>query len=459
MTPFSTWYNLIQMRESEEFCPCGSGKRFGDCCYGKNRVVDLIQYKFDQAEKDLRLRLVDFSHRPDIQAHIGEAFYIWKNNPELLVESIDEDDVDDLSFSRFFDWFIYDFKLLDDGKRVIERFYEEEREDLSDVEKTILDDWMDNLYSFFEVEEVFTGEGCRIRDIFTGDVFRVKDVASSEQITVPDIVAARPLKTGSNHYFSGVILVYPPSLKPLILDFFNREFKEYKKTFGRKRTIREYLKDWGFLIGNYIEDALKHQRFLTPEGDEVVLASAIYTLKDHKKAIKNLREIKSLQEIEGGTDELRVFSWTGADKSMVYGIIEVEKDSITIECYSFNLLSKAKNLIEKKLKGLVTYKEGNVREWKSPIDKGSAQTRRTEKPSFRAKSDIDTALDEYYDEWINKPLNALQGKTPKEAMETEQGRERLNSILEELEALYEHAKKRGEPYYDVLKLRKKLRLE
>jgi len=367
--------------------------------------------------------------------------------------------VDDLSFSKFFDWFIYDFKLLDDGKRIIERFYEEEREGLSDIEKTILDDWMDNLYSFFEVEEVFPKEGCRIRDIFTGEVLKVKDSASSEQIMVSDIVAARPLKTGSNNYFSGVILVYPPSLKPLIIDFFNREFKEYKKTFGRKRTLRDYLKDWGFLIGNYIEDALKHQRFLTPEGDELVFASAIYTLKDYKKAIKNLREIKSLQEIEGGTDELRVFSWTGTHKNRVYGIIEVEKDSITIECYSFNLLSKAKNLIEKKLKGLIAYKEDNVRELESLIDKEPTQPKRTGKFSPKVKSDIDTAIDEYYDDWINKPLNALQGKTPKEAMETKEGRERLNSILEELETLYEHAKKHGEPYYDVLKLRKKLRLE
>ena len=122
------------MKDLESPCGCGSGKKFGACCYIAKHVVDISQYKLDQAERDLRLKLVDFSNRPEIQAQIGEAFYIWKNDPELLTENIsDEDGIDDLTFAKFFDWFTYDYKLIDIGKRVIERFYEEEMPGLGGI--------------------------------------------------------------------------------------------------------------------------------------------------------------------------------------------------------------------------------------------------------------------------------------------------------------------------------------
>ena len=79
-------------------------------------VVDITQYKFDQAEKELRGKLVDYSERPEMQSQIGEAFYIWKNDPEFTSEDISEAEIDELTFEKFLDWFLYDFKLLDSEK-------------------------------------------------------------------------------------------------------------------------------------------------------------------------------------------------------------------------------------------------------------------------------------------------------------------------------------------------------
>ena len=451
------------MKDLESPCGCGSGKKFGACCNITKHVVDISQYKLDQAERDLRLKLVDFSNRPEIQSQIGEAFYIWKNDPELLTENMgDEDDIDGLTFAKFFDWFVYDFKLIDIGKRVIERFYEEEIHNLSDVEKSLIAEWSQNLHSFFEVEEVVPNAGCRIKDIFTGDVFQIKDSSSSQQITPHDIIAGRPLKVGKNTYFSSVISVYPQAFKPLIIDFFNLQFKDYKNNYGRKSTVKGYLKDLGFLIGQYIEDVVEHSQFLTPEGDEFVFASAIYNVKNYEMAIKKLKNIKSFVEIEGGTDDLRVFTWERKrGKNRTVGTIEVENDNLRIDCYSVNSLANAKKIIEKNLNELIEHREDSIKHLDLTREKQNNKiTKITKLPSgVNSKRELDTILDGHYDGWIDKPLNALQGKTPREALETKHRREILNSILKELEGLYEHARERGEPYYDIKKLRKKLRLE
>ncbi|MEE9238713.1 MAG: hypothetical protein V3U58_04045 [Thermodesulfobacteriota bacterium] len=423
-------------------------------------VVDITQYKFDQAEKELREKLVDYSERPEMQSQIGEAFYIWKNDPEFTSEDINEEEIDELTFEKFLDWFLYDFKLLNSEERLIERFYIDEGKELSDAEKRLIKDWIKSIYSFFEVEEVLSGEKCVIKDIFTGKVFEVLDRASSKQIKRRDIIAARPLKIGNQNYFSGIVSLYPATFKNLITEFFDQEFKEYKKLYGNQKTKREYLKDWGFQIGYYIEDVANHPHFVTPEGDEFVLAIANYFVDEYEQCIKNIEKIKSLKEISDKTEEIRIFSWEKIGRNKITGILEIEKTKLRIECYSVDMLARAKSKIEKECKGLIKHLKDTIKEQGMLIDRNKSETKKLKKYPLgvKNKKELDSELDKHYDKWLNMPLGILDGKSPKQALKTKDGRVKLSSVINELEVIYEHARTRGEPYYDVSKLRKKLKL-
>ncbi|MCZ6684405.1 MAG: hypothetical protein O6849_00280 [Candidatus Dadabacteria bacterium] len=423
-------------------------------------VVDITQYKLDQAEKELREKLVDYSERPEMQSQIGEAFYIWKNDPEFTSEDISEEEIDELTFEKFLDWFLYDFKLLNSEERVIERFYIDEGKELSDAEKRLIKNWIKSIYSFFEVEEVLSGEKCVIKDIFTGKVFEVLDRASSKQIKRRDIIAARPLKIGNQNYFSGIVSLYPATFKNLITEFFDQEFKEYKKLYGNQKTKREYLKDWGFQIGYYIEDVANHPHFVTPEGDEFVLAIANYFVDEYEQCIKNIEKIKSLKEISDKTEEIRIFSWEKIGRNKITGILEIEKTKLRIECYSIDMLARAKSKIEKECKGFIKHLEDTIKEQDTFIDRNKSETKKLKKYPLgvKNKKELDSELDKHYDKWLNMPLEILDGKSPKQALETKDGRVKLSSMINELEVIYEHARNRGEPYYDVSKLRKKLKL-
>lgn len=146
----------------------------------KEKVINISKYKLDQAENELRMKLVEFSERPEIQSQMGEAFYIWKDDPDFIPDEVTEDQIDDLTFEKFFDWFLYDFRLLDTGERLIEKFYHEERGGLGEEEESILRGWADSPYSFFEVGNVVPGEYCDIRDLFLNREFRVMDASSSK---------------------------------------------------------------------------------------------------------------------------------------------------------------------------------------------------------------------------------------------------------------------------------------
>ncbi len=254
-------------------------------------VVDITQYEYDQAEKELRSKMVEYSERPEIKSQMAEAFYIWKNDPDFTSEDIDGDKVDDITFEKFFDWFLYDFKLLDSEERFVERYYEQAHNDLSKIEYKILKDWLGSYYSYFEVEEIPSPNQCIIRDIFTRKTFEVRESATAKNIKRSDIIGARPLKTGNHLYFSGVISVYPATFKSIIKDFLNNEYKEYKTLGGKQKTKIDYLKDWGFQIGHYIEDLTQNPHFITPEGDEFTLATATYSISNPKANLAGIMSI------------------------------------------------------------------------------------------------------------------------------------------------------------------------
>jgi hypothetical protein len=293
-----------------------------------------------------------------------------------------------------------------------------------------------------------------------GDIV-VHDNSSSKKLRCSDIIGARPLKTGNNTYFSGVISVYPAAFKKLIIDYFESEFKEYRKYHGLGRDKKDYLRDWGFHISNYTEDLANNPKLITPQGEELVLASATYLIIDTSEVLKKISGLKSIRQMSGPDDEIRIISLQNKDGSEILGSLEIVDDRIRIESYSHSMLNKAKSMIEKTLGRHIEHLEDRTKSPESYIKKAKQEKMKLNKlpPGIRSLKELEKKLDEYYAEWIDQPLHALNGKTPREAAKTSEGRKELDLVLNELESLYKHARMRGEPYIDINRIRKELYTE
>lgn len=425
------------------------------------KVIDIAQYKYDQAENELRVRLVEYTERPEIQAQAGEAFYIWKADPDFIPDEITDEQIDDLTFEKFFDWFLYDFKLLDTGERIIERFYHDERGTLSEPEETVIKGWIESVYSFFEVGEVAPGEYCDIRDLFLQTEFRVRDSSSSRKLRPSDIIGARPLNAGDNVYFSGIISAYPQAFKNIILEYFDSEYELYRESRGLRADKKEFIRDMGYQISNYMDELARNPHFITPEGEDLVLASAVYAVKNRARALEKLEKIDSLKQIGGPEDDIRVFTIDIGGRSNISGTIEVDEDRLDIATYSLEMLERAKSVIEKELDGLIIHLEDKTKGMESYTDRDQSSQKKLKRlpPGVKSKRELDKKLDEYYKEWLDLPLAALDGLTPRGAAVTAEGRKKLNIVLRELENIYKLAKDRGEPYYDIKKVRLELKLK
>jgi hypothetical protein len=67
-------------------------------------------------------------------------------------------------------------------------------------------------------------------------------------------------------------------------------------------------------------------------------------------------------------------------------------------------------------------------------------------------------MEEFVKKWIDEKIPALDGKTPREAVKTPEGREKVEELLKDWENIEERKRKEGEPYIDINILRQMLNL-
>lgn len=416
------------------------------------------QELLENSENDLKLKLVEYTERPEIQAQTAEAYYIWKDDPHMIIEFTSEEDIDDHTFTKFLDWFMFDFKTFDQQKRVIELFYEDERSELTGAESELLESWINSYQSFYELVQK-DGSYCRIKELFTGNEVTVKDSNTSSSASVSDILFARPLKTGNTYYFSGAISIYPNIFKQTILEIFEKEYSEYKIIYSSDSAKEQFLRDWSYLVANQIDDVVKHPQFLNKDGEEFIISTSKYRINDIDQVSSELNSIKNIKEITESSSSFRAYILDRTKNNKYYANIEIENDLLTLRCNSRKKLNTARADLEKHLGELLHHLDDAFTELpRFDTDKKPTGKKKQELPSDNInEKELERELDNYYEKWIETPLESLGGITPLEAMKTDDGKEKLENVLKELENIYDHAKKVGEPFYDIRKLRDKLK--
>jgi len=409
----------------------------------------------EELEYSIRQKLYEFVETPEINSQTTEAFFIWQDKPDSIKVYNSEDNLDDELFARFLDWFIFDFKSLENNQRLVEIFITKYSEDLESEEIKVLTDWSNSTRSYYEIKNINPGNNCTLIDLFSGNEINVHDSIVSNQLKITDIISARPVKTLKRYYFFSLVNVYPLILKPVIKEYFEKNFNIYKNNFEGNLSSQDFLKDYGYLLGNHLDDVINHPKYLTPDGEEFVVASSIYSLSNKNHVIKIIKDNDNFSLLNDALDDLIIFRLNTLNNKKIDIHLELEEKHLTVNANSINTLSEVKIYLEKLIGPLIKHKEDSSKNFND-------LTKDSKKPTFklpkgvRSKKQFNNQLDEYYSKWIDTPLEKLNGLSPRRALNTPKGRKSLELILLDLELLYEDAKKAGEPYYEVNKLREKL---
>ncbi|MGA2742320.1 MAG: hypothetical protein ABSG65_33390, partial [Bryobacteraceae bacterium] len=80
-------------------------------------------------------------------------------------------------------------------------------------------------------------------------------------------------------------------------------------------------------------------------------------------------------------------------------------------------------------------------------------------PPAAQRDDLQKMLAEHYERWVDMPVPALNGKTPREAAANPESRTQLGALLKMMQNGEEHKRRDGFAWFDVSKLKAELGIE
>ncbi|MBF8264557.1 MAG: SEC-C motif domain protein, partial [Dehalococcoidia bacterium] len=476
-----------------DLCPCGSGKKYKRCCL----VKDEAERAFDSASpfeiaNAVRQNIATFIFQERFRSDFNRALKQFWGSASKALQFPLKDTADN---SLFMDWYVHDYRLLDSRKRLIDLFAEEVGDRLPAAARLMLKQLQNPLYGAYEVIEVERGVGSHVRDIFQGHDYRVQDVSTSQQLKKWDIILGRIVIEGQTDCFSGAIQVLGQWDKAKLETFARKSFREYSRQHPDPNW-QDFMRDTSHRFVAYVRRLAERPRkirFTTSDGEELSIAQAFYQVQDRKNAETRLKKHPSLRFVGPDEDEPKSarFDWVGEPVDgftpvqpkggkgivitessysvsgergrTVLGNVSLGDKRLVLSCFSAERLAAGKKLLEDCCSDAINHvadsKESVDRWLKEP--KKEASTPRTEKKLPRAteRKLLAGLMDKHYQRWLDEPVPALDGQTPRQAVKTKRGRAKVIALLKDFENRDEHRKTQGDVTYDVNKLKSALGLK
>ncbi|MDD3777595.1 MAG: SEC-C domain-containing protein [Actinomycetota bacterium] len=493
-----------------EPCPCGSGKKYKNCCLKKSEAVDILNYKYDRylsARNNACAKVFKTGAEELGLGREGPTFYLL----EFLLCEVDMEEVrnkedleffvDNLSFIfTIFGYPIYDLSGFegepDDfgfNTSCIENNYlwrfclKNHPSDFNQEEIKFLQSLNQAIAGFFKVLGINAAANSQgypvieIQDIFTKKTYKIMDKSLSEGVVKHDILSGiiAPFAEDIWVMESCPPVVYQLQDKQILMDLIEDYSKVYRDEYGR---LIGYTDDYGNLFKMFpviiylvaldyfiMKLSSPLPRMVNYDKEEIVFSETIYKF-ENKKLVKE--KVAGLQGVVLSEDlkSRTVFSWLN-EKDTVMGTIVIKRKKLYFTTNSLERLERWKGLVKKIPIQFVKTDFTSVDEMREKYSEGAKSGEQGEiKDENLAIPEEDLkriALEwweNYYNQWVDMKIPALGNITPRQAVKNKSGREKVEELIDEFENSYLRADKDSravnnfQKYFDPNELRKRLSL-
>ncbi|MBI2631630.1 SEC-C domain-containing protein [Candidatus Pacearchaeota archaeon] len=461
-------------------CPCNSGEKYKKCCKGKLTEEQEKYYALLSTEgkiKDKLVRIVSIELGKDIL----DAYSLKFNNKHF------GDKDNGFNPSAFFEWFFLEAKKEREEK-ILGWIVDKYKNEFNQEENLIIKEWINNTQAgIFEIVLSNESEWSLIlKEIFNGREYRVKDRMASRTTIKGDIVYLRLQNIFGEYYISGTAQSYPRLILDQLKDYVNFYYENAKEEKGI--SYEDFMNSYGDVIFNFEPKRLE---FITPSGDEMKFCEQTYLILDKKHnnildwfdknnnlfiitnvntkgrkfnasiAIKAHKKEISRSTMKGETMriESHFIDREKGEKILTQGSIDIKGDNLKLFTNSEESLDNiVKRMLDNK-NGIGNYIKLIKEEVVSPEDIiNDGELSEEEDEEIDEEKDPNMVkiskglLTEYYKKWCRMRIPALGNKTPRQAIKTEDGKEKLKELLKDFDNIDLHKKREGELFADSVKI-------
>lgn len=482
-----------------EKCPCGSGKKYKHCCDGiTNPFLSMVKAEDSDKEltayKKLRHDLNLLNHY--ISLHTQEVYgqksivnasadcALWSD-----AEFFDSAEECEHAFAQFqLPYFLFQWAPQVEGEAnkgaplfvppAVNFAQSRAAKKLSPELKEVLKAAIKHPFSFFEIKEVKAKRGMKVQEIFSEIEYFVFDAAGSVGAQKGTLLFSRLVEYNGICCFDGSAPF--PMLKEKKLPLIDLK----KRMMGRKKTPLTWdkIEEWKSEI--YYEYKIFIDSIVNPtpptivnrDGDKINFQTLHFEIENAHEAAHALKDLcvhadpnealaLSSKFNESGKIIFTEIAWTKLDKihqNTGLGHIKIDGKKLSVSVNSDNRAEKFKELMAQRLPHAKFKTIAFETSVEGLLEKGRAEQLNKQKDSMldpnknpEIKKMLEEQLERHWNHWPDTPLPALGNLTPREAVKTKFGREKVIALLESFEErTIPHM-----PPHDFGKVKKSLGLE
>ena len=398
-------------------CPCGSGRKFKQCCQSSPRTPDAQRVQW------LVHKLVQFTVRPPRRASVVG-----------LASSAVRDDfeIEDLA-AMVNDPFIVDLAVMEGGGA--EQFLLHRGVLLPAEEREVIEQWIDTDRRLWEVVAVDRGSGVTLRDTKTAEVAEVTDRTASNELEVGDQLLAMAVPGFGRSWLVGMPLRVNLRLRPSLLELLDDHYD-------------------ADLLAEWYGASMQPPQLANRESEPLVFCTARLRPGDGgwEALTANLDRLYERQDVASWAEMFEV----EPGERIIRATLHREDDELVVETNSEQRLER----VIGSLPG--TDIAGEVE--RSPVRDLGDMAKLPHPPGDdlpplpeEVTATVAEQVEAWEDRWLDESIPALDGTTPRQAADDPTRREDLLSLLRCFERIGPPSTP-GSFGFDPARLRRKLGL-
>lgn len=228
-------------------CPCGSGRKYKQCCQPKDQAAQVRHLSVRRDEELLWARLVGYAQRPAFFVDLRSAFSLfWNGDFDLEAAStLGREETE-----SFLDWYVYDYRTTKDRRRIVDLFAAEEGPRMTPEQRALLAERQSAYLSLYGVESVQPDGRIEVGDLLAGGFFVIEDSGLARLAKPGDLLLGRRYGQEDGHMSRATALL-PRALGADMVAAAQRAFGAYRDEHYQA-TWPEFLRESGYMLYHFL---------------------------------------------------------------------------------------------------------------------------------------------------------------------------------------------------------------
>jgi hypothetical protein len=229
-------------------CPCGSGKKYKNCCMLQDRIKASRDLSLSEAEGYLLNALYTYAQVDRFQYESSESFALyWGGRFDL--NNIDDLDAEDMR--RTMEWYVHDYHTRSEGRHIIDLFAAEKAREYPEALQAMLTAWSASVTGLFRVLSVGAGGQLDLFDCLRRENLVVSNDMLARTAHESNLLIGRLFEMGGVKRLSLMTMILPKDYEPGLVDYVTNAYGIYHDTHPQA-TWSEFLRENGHIFHAYL---------------------------------------------------------------------------------------------------------------------------------------------------------------------------------------------------------------